>query len=178
MSFGSTAKSIIASLAPTVGTALGGPFGAIAGNMLAKALGATDEKSTEAILLSQSPEDLLKVKQLELDFQSKMAELGIQNEQLMYADIDSARKREEVVKDATPRQMAWLIVGGSIALGVGVVTGVTTKDPAMAGTVGIVIGYVFGEAKQVLSYYFGSSSGSADKSATLAKIAGDAALPK
>jgi hypothetical protein len=56
-------------------------------------------------------------------------------------------------------------------LGFASVAGYKTKDPAMAGTVGIVIGYVFGEAKQVLSYYFGSSAGSATKDKTISDIA-------
>lgn len=32
-------KQIIAAVAPTLGTAIGGPFGALAGTVLAKALG-------------------------------------------------------------------------------------------------------------------------------------------
>jgi hypothetical protein len=36
-------------------------------------------------------------------------------------------------------------------------------DPAIVGIIGTLIGYVSAKADQVVSYYFGSSSGSKDK---------------
>jgi hypothetical protein len=48
----------------------------------------------------------------------------------------------------------------------------TAKVPAAAwGTIGLVMGYLANEAKQCSGYYFGSSSGSQAKDATLAEIA-------
>jgi hypothetical protein len=64
-----------------------------------------------------------------------------------------------------------------MALGAAVVTGNTTKDPALAGTVGLVMGYIFSEAKAVLAYYFGSSAGSARKDDTIQAQAKAAAAP-
>ena len=87
------------------------------------------------------------------------------------ADRDSARKREMSVRDWTPAALAWIVMIGSIALAAAVVTGYVTKDPSLATQVGIVIGYVFNEAKAILAYYFGSSRGSDEKSATIAEIA-------
>jgi hypothetical protein len=47
--------------------------------------------------------------------------------------------------------------------------GYVTKDPSQATIVGTVIGYVFNEAKTVLSYYFGSSASSDRKTELMAK---------
>jgi LytS/YehU family sensor histidine kinase len=50
--------------------------------------------------------------------------------------------------------------------------GITIKDVAIvatvSGLVGTVVGYVAANAQQVVSYFFGSSRGSADKTAAMA----------
>ena len=93
------------------------------------------------------------------------------------ADRASARDREVKVGGLTTPALAWLVVGASMALGAAVVTGNTTKDPALAGTVGLVMGYVFSEAKAVLSYYFGNSADLAIASIRSAASRGDISLP-
>ena len=85
------------------------------------------------------------------------------------SDRASARGRETVVKDGTPAALAWIIVIASVSLGTAVVAGWVTQSPAQAALVGTVIGYVFSEAKQVLAYYFGSSSGGARATELLAQ---------
>ena len=57
----------------------------------------------------------------------------------------------------------WLLVaGGMAALDAGSVA-------AVFGLIGAIVGYIASDAKMVISYYFGSSRGSSDKSDTLAK---------
>ncbi len=76
--------------------------------------------------------------------------------------------------------LAMLTVAGSVGLGLAVVTGHVNKDPAAAGQIGIVIGYVFAESKAVLAWYFSSSSSSAAKDETIqlqAQAAADVAAP-
>jgi hypothetical protein len=169
--FGSTAKLIIAGIAPTVGLALGGPFGGMAGSMLAKALGTTDEKSTEAAILAQNPDDLAKVKQAELDLQAKLAELGIEKESLAFADTDSARKREEVVKDSTPRILAYGITVGFFGI---LAYLLANGKPPDSDVIMVMLGALGTSWTGVIGYYFGSSAGSDNKAATIAKLAGGA----
>jgi hypothetical protein len=171
MSFGSEAKIIIGAIAPTLGTALGGPFGGLAGSLLSKALGTGDDKATEAAILGQSPESLAKVKQAELDLQAKLAELGVEKEQLAYADTDSARAREETVKDSTPRNLAYGITFGFF----GILAYLLFNGKPPGGDVIMVMLGALGTAwTGVIGYYFGSSAGSDNKAATIAKLAGGA----
>lgn len=168
-SFSDKAKAIIASIAPTIGTALGGPFGALAGTALATALGgSTDPKATETAILSGNPDTLLKLRQAELDFQAHMAQLKIDESQLVYQDIDSARKREMAVKDWVPGILAVGVTLGFFGvLGFLLVNGKpTTGGDALL----VMLGALGGAWASIIAYYFGSSSGSAAKNVLLEKL--------
>lgn len=169
-SFSDKAKQVIATVAPILGTALGGPLGAAAGGLLAAALGTKlgDTSAAETALLTASPDTLAKLKQAELDFKAKMADLGVQEDQLQYADVASARQMQVATKDTTPRNLAYLVLGGTCLVIGAVLMGYAKVDSALAGT---VIGYLISECKSVLGFYFGSSAGSAAKDATLAELA-------
>lgn len=168
--FSSTASSIISTVAPLLGTALGGPLGGLAGGLLAKALGKKDPsggvipaaaQDIEAALKIGSPETMLALKQCEADLQKHMADLGIQEEQLAYQDTDSARKREETVKDYTPSVLAYLLTAGVIAI---VFCLFKLDIPAENKAVMFsVAGTVVGTWGMSMGYYFGSSASSLQK---------------
>jgi len=66
-------------IAPTIATALGGPLAGAAAEFLASKLGASD-KTVEGIqqtLSGMTGADLIKLKELDLDFQKHMADNGI-----------------------------------------------------------------------------------------------------
>jgi hypothetical protein len=180
MNLGERAKQILAAIAPTLGTAIGGPFGALAGSLVSSALGsgASDDKAVETALVNATPETLLKLKQSEQDFRAKMAELGISEEKLVYDDVANARAREIAVKDATPAKLAWTIIGGFLAISIAQIISImgwpelTAKIPGQGWLmIGNISGYLANEAKQCAAYYFGSSLGSKDKDETIASIA-------
>ena len=167
--FSDKAKAIIASIAPTLGTALGGPFGALAGTAIATALGgSTDPKAAETAILAQSPDVLLKLRQAENDFQIQLKTLGIAEEKLVYDDIDSARRREMTVKDWVPGMLAISVTLGFFGvLGFLLVNG----KPVNGGDALLVmLGALGGAWASIIAYYFGSSSGSAAKNELLAKL--------
>jgi len=170
MSFSDKAKQVIATVAPLLGTALGGPLGTAAGALLVKALGTNpgDEKAAESALLTASPETLAAIKKAEEDFQVQMRQLGITEEKLTYDDIANARAREIAVKDTTPRNLAYMIITFTGAAIAATLAGWTKVDSALAGT---LIGYLVAECRSTLTYYFGSSRSSQEKDATLAEIA-------
>ena len=159
--FGASALKVISSLAPTVATALGGPFAGTAVTALEKALGVAGQANIEQAVLAGNPEALAKVQVAEIDLQKTLAQLGIQEEQLQLEDVDSARKREESVKDWTPTVLATVITIGFFGLIAALIEMMipARNEPVVYALVG-ALGAGF---NQVLSYYFGSSKGSADK---------------
>lgn len=171
MSFSDKARQIIAAVAPTLGTALGGPFGPLAGVILAKALGKKEDDiaGIEDAVLSGNPEILLKVRQSEQEFAVKMQELGIKREQLVYEDIANARARQIAVKDVTPAVLAYAVTIGFFGvLGYLLHSG----KPAAGGDALLVMLGSLGTAwAGIITYFFGSSMGSRDKTAVLAAAA-------
>ena len=157
-------------IAPTVATALAGPLAGMAVEAIGSIFGweeSTKEKVTEVLQSgAMTPEQMAKLKELELEFKKHEQELGFKFAEIEYKDRDSARQREAAVKDPTNRTLAFLIVGSFVALVGGTLLGYAQVDSALAGT---LVGYLSAKAEQVLSYYFGSTAGSAMKTSLLAR---------
>lgn len=168
MNWGDVSK-LVGGAAPILGTLLGGPAGAAVGGLIASALGTSGDADAVHAAISADPTAALKLATVESDNKVKLQGMMLDHADRlvaadtaqMQADVDdrkSAREREVSVRDRTPAVLGWTVVIASVALGVAVVSGYVTKDPALAGIVGTVIGSVFSEAKQVLNYFFGSNS--------------------
>lgn len=147
-------KGLIGDIAPTLGTALGGPVGGAAASMLANVLGCdpTPQKIEKA-LQQATPEQLAEIKKAELDFEVRMKELEVDVFALEAKDTQHAR--ESFKEDWTARVIALLSVllfGGYILL-------VTLQDPTENddGIVNLVLGYLGGIVSSVISFYFGAS---------------------
>ena len=165
-------KDILGKIAPTAATLLGGPFAGLAVGAITQALGlnkvdgSPPESPMQAIqtALTQGQmtgEQIVALKQAELDLQKHLADNGISLEQIAASDRDSARKREEVVKDNTPKVLAYSVTIGFFG----------TLGMLMSGnvsTVGhdvllVMIGSLGTAWTGIISYYFGSSAGSKSK---------------
>ncbi len=167
MNFGQTAKSVLATVAPMLGTAIGGPFGGLAGTMLATALGSSDPKTMETAITSTDPNVLLKLKQADLDFQAQMASLGISDDKLRFDDIANARQREQIVKDYTPRILAYGVTAGFFGtLG----TLLKMGKPVGGDVILVLLGSLGTAWTGIISFYFGSSAGSASKTEAINKM--------
>jgi len=168
MNFGQTAKSVLATVAPLIGTALGGPFGGLAGSLLSKALGTSDPKAMEAAITSTDPDILLKLKQADSDFQTQMKALDISEEKLTFDDRANARALEIATHDSTPRYLAYLITLGFFGtLAYLIIYG----KPQTGGDVMLVMVGALGSAwTGIVSYYYGSSAGSAAKTDAINKV--------
>jgi VIT1/CCC1 family predicted Fe2+/Mn2+ transporter len=169
-------KHIVGTVAPTVATALGGPLAGMAVSALTKALGlssTTSQADLEKTVLAADPAALAQIKVAEIDLQKTMAELGIQEESLAYADVDSARKREESVKDNTPSILAYFLTAAIVAL----IFALFHYDiPADNKNVMFSItGTVVGTWGMAMGYYFGSSFQSSQKTAGLVSAVTSAA---
>jgi len=169
MSFGSTAKQIIGTVAPLLGTALGGPFGGLAGTLLAKALGTSDPKAQEQLIASADPPVLLQLKGAENELQEHMRQLDIDEKKLTFDDIANARAMNIQTHDTTPKYLAYLITAGFFTtLGYLIIYG----KPTTGGDVMLVMVGALGTAwASVVQFFYGSSAGSAAKTDVINKIA-------
>lgn len=185
-------KTAIGSIAPMLATMLGGPLAGTAVTALESALGLTPgagpDGVTAAVAAGMTPDQISAVRKADQEHAERLKQMDIDvvkmNDDFTSAmvvadnaDRGSARDREVKVGGWTTPVLAWVVVGSSLLLALLVVSGVMPKDPALSATAGVVLGYVFGEAKSVLAYYFGSSAGSQAKDATIASQAKAAAAP-
>jgi len=165
------AKSILSAVAPTLGTALGGPLGGVAGRAIASVLLGNEEASDEAAataVLNATPEQLLALKNADHDFQQKMAALDVDLERIASADRDSARRREIETKDKMPGLLALGVFFGFFGILVALMfveMPATAKDPLM-----IMLGALGALVSQIANYFYGSSSGSATKTKMLDRM--------
>lgn len=183
-------KEIIKTIAPIAGTLIGGPLAGVALKALGDAIGMetpTVERVVEAIkggsltpdqiVAIRQADDALKVKLRELDLDEKKIE---QMAEKMYVD-DTQNARQAHAGD---RGVYWLgiaVLGTFAAVMIAsmygcyqiLTDGLKVKDigivAAVFGFLGTVVGYVAANAQQVVSYFFGSSRGSMDKSRDMAE---------
>ena len=147
-------KNVIGAIAPTLGTALGGPLGGTAAAAIAKVLGCNqDEKSIERALQQATPEQLTEIKKAELDFEAKLAELEVDIFELETADTQDARRA--FANDWTPRIFGLLSLAGFLSY-IFLVT-VQPPDANSDTIVSLVLGYLGGLVSGISSFYFGAS---------------------
>jgi hypothetical protein len=155
---------------PTVATALGGPLAGVAVNFIADKLGLEDKtiEAVQAAISGASPEQLVQLKQIDADLQKYFAGLGIKLEEIAAADRASARDREAKTGDTlTPRLLAvGVTIGFFGVLGYLLVSG---KPSSGGDALLVMLGALGGAWASIVAYYFGSSAGSAEKSALLAR---------
>ena len=152
-------KGVIGAVAPTIGTALGGPMGGMAMNMVSQALGCKNTpKDIEKAVQNATPEQLVELKKLDNDFEVKMKELDVDLFALETADIQNARSMFS--KDWTARIIGIAVIGGFM----GYIFLVTIQPPEQnsEALINLVLGYLGGLASAIISFYFGASHSSDD----------------
>lgn len=165
--------TIIKTVAPWIGTALGGPLGGMAVEAASNALGLS-EKTTGALkqaLAGATPEQMLALKQADDTFAIQMQQLGFAHtealEKLSADDRNSARQREMTVKDWTPMILAYGVTLGFFGVLAAIM--LTTVPAASRDVLNIMLGSLGTAWTGVIAYYFGSSDGSARKTELLAQ---------
>jgi hypothetical protein len=141
--------------------------------MATKALGVSD-KTTEglkAALAGATAADMLALKKADQDFQTQMTELGFKNqadlEGIAANDRASARDMQKSIRSWVPSALSILIVSGFFVLLGGMMTGWLTISESQALL--LMLGSLTTGFGVVMSYWFGSTSGSSEKTALLAK---------
>lgn len=160
---------------------LGGPLGTMAATLVGQALGLgktpannPDSISNAIAAALADPTQRAALLKAEQDFQLQMQQLGYQHaeeiEKIAEQDRDSARNREIQVKDWTPRILAFVVVMLCFG-GEGYYFMHGSPSSASPELIGRILGTLDSALILVLSYYFGSSAGSDDKTKTLSAIA-------
>jgi hypothetical protein len=166
-------KNIVGTLAPWIGTALGGPLGGAAVTAVADALGLSEktEGAIKQALAGVTPEQMLAIRNADNGFALKMQELGFSNtkdmEALAVSDRDSARKREMALGDKTTRNLAYAITAGFFSV-LGYMLVCDVPDGSR-DVLNIMLGSLGTAWVGVNAYYFGSTRQSAAKTDLLAK---------
>ena len=159
-------------LAPLLGSALGGPLGGAAASFIADKLGIQD-KTIEAVndVLNSgkmSPDQIAQIKLAEIDFKKFMADHDIKLEQIAVDDRKSARDMFSSTQSWTPSILTWIIVTITLAA-----EGALLFNQVPPGADPIIIGRVLGTMDSalvlVLGFWFGSNSGSARTKELLAQ---------
>lgn len=165
-------KEIVGAVAPALATALGGPLAGVAVKAIAgKVLGKPDatEKEVEQAILGMPPEALVKLKEAEMDLQKHLADTGVKLEEVHQKDRDSARTRETAVRDIVPGALAAIVVCGFGAVIYTLLS--AAPPPDNREVLYMMLGALSSALAQVLAYYFGSSSGSKEKTGALERMA-------
>lgn len=162
--------SIAASMVP------GGNIAATALGQILKLKDGATLNDAGAALINATPEQRLLLEQEENRHQETMRQMGIasaeQFEQIAAADRASAREREKVVKDRTPKILAAVVIAATIFVESYCAWAVfhhQSFDESGAIIIGRILGMLDTSVGLVLAYYFGSSSGSAAKTELLAQ---------
>ena len=148
-------KNIVGAVAPTLGSALSGPMGGMAGGVIAKVLGVdNNQASIETAMQNATPEQLLEIKKAEKDFELKMNELNVDVFKLEAQENQHASSMFS--KDWTARIIGIAMIGGFL----GYIFLVTLQPPEQnsEALINLVLGYLGGLASAVISFYFGASN--------------------
>lgn len=162
-------KSLLGTIAPVLGTAIGGPFGALAGVAIKTALGLGDDADEAAMakaLEKATPEQLLAIQESEQRFKLDMEKLGVDVLKIDADDRNSARLRETNVKDHIPAALAVIVTVGFF----GLLAWLMVKAPPVESkeVLNIMLGALGAAWASIVAYYFGSSAGSQYKSKLMA----------
>ncbi len=166
-------RGILGGIAPTLATALGGPLAgkavaAISSKLLGKPDGTPEEVA--AAIAGATPEQLEALRKLEQEFTLALVDKAVELEQIEAGDRANARQREITTHDVTTRVLAY---GVTVFFGVQMWLLHTNAIPAEnRDAANQLIGVLYMAVGTVLTYYFGSSSGSRAKDAVLSKIVG------
>lgn len=113
--------ALLKTVAPWIGTALGGPLGGMAVEAASNALGLSDktEKALKTALSGLTPEQMLALKQADQAFQLQMQAAGFKQisdlEAIAAGDRDSARKMQMANHSAVPALLTCFVVGAFTA---------------------------------------------------------------
>jgi hypothetical protein len=166
-------KAIVSTVAPWIGTALGGPLGGLAVEAATNALGLSD-KTTDAIkgaLSGATPEQMLALKKADQDFARQMQELGFKQvkdlEAIAVDDRKDARAMQIAVRSWVPAALSIAVTLGYFAILIGMMTGSFKVSDSQALL--LMLGSLSTAWGVVMAFWFGTTNDSGRKTELLAQ---------
>ena len=158
--------SWLESIAPTIATAMGGPLAGMAVEAISKAIGVDPSEVQNTINSGKMTADqIASLQTAEIALKARAQEMGIDFEKLAVADRTSARQMQISTQSFIPPALSIMIVLAWAAVQFFLLTHVI--EPTMRELIARVLGTLDGALMLVLSFYFGSSSGSQAKDTML-----------
>jgi hypothetical protein len=171
---------IPAALLPIVKPLLANGLGLVANAVLAKGKKVVEDKLGVELKPDMSPEDMAKVQMAQMEHEEELLRLRLEENKLDLAelelrlkDTDSAREREVAIATSDKAPLLNKIVTPVLALSILLLTFVlfgvvmfdnTPVETSRKDILIYVLGVLSAIATQIVSYYFGSSQGSKEKS--------------
>lgn len=161
----------IKTLAPLLGTALGGPLGGAAAAFIADKLG-IEGKTIEAVseVLNSgklSPEQITGIKLAEIEFQRFLEQNKIDLARLDVENTKDARAMQVVTRSQMPAIISVILTTGFLGLLTGMMAGWLKAEDNQAML--IMLGALGAGFGAVINYWLGSSSDSGRKTELLAQ---------
>jgi len=166
-------KVILGTVAPWIGTALGGPLGGLAVEAATHALGLS-EKTSEGLknaLAGATAADMLALKKADQEFQVQMQAMGFKNltdlEGIAAGDRKDARDMQKTTRSKIPAVLSILVTLGYFGILVGMMLGkleVQDSDSLL-----LMLGSLTTAWGGVVAYWFGTTASSGEKTQLLAK---------
>jgi hypothetical protein len=164
---------LLATVAPWIGTALGGPLGGLAVEAAANALGLTD-KTADALksaLGGATPEQMLALKQADQAFSLQMQALGFKQvtdlEAIAANDRKDARAMQVAKPSRVPAILATIITVGYFGILIGIMRGWLSINDSQALL--LMLGSLNTAWGVVLAYWYGTTRDSGIKTTLLAQ---------
>lgn len=165
-------KALVRTVAPWIGTALGGPLGGLAAEAAATALGLPDKgiDSLRQALAGVTPDQMLALKKADLEFAASMQALGFKQESDLAAlavdDRKDARSLQRTTRSPVPAVLSIAVTLGYFGILVGMMTGQLKVSDSQAlllmlGSLGTAWG-------MVMAFWFGTTASSDRKTDLLA----------
>jgi len=166
-------KSIVRTIAPVLGGAIGGPFGPVASRILSDTLlgksDGTDAELSDAIS-NATPEQLAQLKKIDNDFEVQMAELGFKRAELHVRNTESARDMAAKTNYWPQVVLSSVFITGYVIILVGLMGGYITIPVLVKDTILLLLGLLVREIPTIMQFWFGSSSGSKEKTNAMANV--------
>ena len=151
---------ILKGVAPVLATAVAGPAGGAAVGWIASKLG-IDDDTIEGVTaaLTGNPEMTLKLKELDLEY-AKLEAADRDSARKAYAEVATSANATKLDKSVVP-----ILALGTVSLAFMFIAILMFRDVPVDQQQMVIfaLGFITSSAGQVLSFYFGSSQGSKDK---------------